>query len=159
MKKSAKRSQSRLVTNILNEPIAEDGLGVKFEIKAPGGPVFPTSLVQGEALGPREAIEQFAAHAAKLAKRLPKPNGNVYDLKARAWSEPPTLTMDVYYDAAVGRPDTGYAIFDVSGPSAQVEQIRKELAVFPAFAKAALAATPRSAGNVVSFPRVREGVL
>lgn len=115
---------ARSVTDILNEPITESGLGSRVEVLFDNGRVAML-----EAISLRQNIERLALIAEELASEASL-SGNVVDLATRKPYQggARAFSFEVVEDAAPGRNGTGYALLEASGPRALIRRLQQAAA-------------------------------
>ncbi|MBX9847488.1 MAG: hypothetical protein K2Z80_37500 [Xanthobacteraceae bacterium] len=126
---TAPKARALSVTDILNEPIAEDGLQARFEITTDkilvGAARSATDYVLAEALGPVAQIIELARAAEGTVESTD--DSNVLDFRTgKPVKSSSGLKWEVVYDAAPNRYSTGFAILELSGSRAQVERLSAE---------------------------------
>ena len=109
------------VTDILNEPITENGLCSRVEVLFGNGHVAML-----EAVSLRQNIERLASFAEELASGSGL-IGNVIDFASRKPYQGGAcaFSFEVVEDAAPGRNGTGYALLEASGPLSLIRRLEQ----------------------------------
>lgn len=109
-------------TDIMNEPIAKNGLHFRFDVMGDGR-LF-------EALGSLEQISELELVATKISEAEYGQPSNVIDMftRKRTHSGARALSWEVVADGAPGRYSTGLYIFEATGEVRLVKRLAAEAA-------------------------------